>query len=59
MYGEQNRFEKALAYFGTRVEVACAMEMGGKLSSQEAFKIIKEAYKELKKIKKVIKTSKK
>jgi len=52
MYGEQDRFEKALAYFGTRVEVACAMEMGGKLSSQEAFKLIKEAYKELKKIKK-------
>ena len=29
MYEELNCFEEALKHFGTRVEVICAMELGG------------------------------
>ena len=32
MYEELNCFEEALKHFGTRVEVICAMELGGRIS---------------------------
>jgi hypothetical protein len=44
---ELDCFEKALSHFGTRVDVIIAMEMGDKIGSDEAYKMIKE---ELKKV---------
>jgi len=49
---ELDSFEKALAHFGTRVDIICALEMGGKIESHEAYKEIKAELKELKKAKK-------
>lgn len=46
-------FEKALAHFGTRVDIIIALEMGGKIDSQSAYKEIKAELKELKKAKKM------
>ena len=45
-------FEKALAHFGTRVDIIIALEMGNKIDAQSAYKEIKEELKELKKAKK-------
>ena len=52
MYDDLNNFEKALAHFGTRVDIICALEMGGKLDAETAYKNIKMELKELKKIRK-------
>jgi hypothetical protein len=52
MYENLDTFEKALSYFGTRVEIICAMEMGGKIDSETAYKNIKAELKELKHIRK-------
>ena len=52
MYEELDTFERALQHFGTRVEVYTCMEMGGKLSAEEAYQLIKEELKELKKVRK-------
>lgn len=49
---ELDDFERALAHFGTRVDVIIAMEMGGKLDASSAYKEIKAELKELKKAKK-------
>ena len=43
MYEELDTFERALQHFGTRVEVIAAMEMGGRISAEEAYQQIKEA----------------
>jgi hypothetical protein len=45
-------FEKALAHFGTRVDIIIALEMGDKIDAQSAYKEIKEELKELKRAKK-------
>lgn len=50
-----NTFEKALAHFGTRVEIICALEMGGKIDSDLAYKNIKLELKQLRKIRKQVK----
>ena len=50
MYEELNDFEKALSYFGTRVEIITAMEMANKLSTEDAYQMIKAEMKEMKKI---------
>ena len=50
---ELDSFEKALAHFGTRVDIIIALEMGGKIDSQSAYKEIKAELKELKKAKKM------
>jgi len=50
-------FEKALAHFGTRVEIIVALEMGNKIDSESAYKMIKEELKQLKKIRKKHKDS--
>ena len=47
---ELDDFEKALAHFGTRVDIICALEMGGKIDSLAAYKEIKTELKEHKKI---------
>ncbi len=52
MYEDLNNFEKALAHFGTRVDIIIALEMGGKIEAHAAYKEIKEELKELKKAKK-------
>lgn len=52
MYGELDTFERALAHFGTRVDIICAMEMGGRLDAETAYKNIKIELKELKKVRK-------
>ena len=36
---ELDDFEKALAHFGTRVDVIIAMEMGGKFDADTAYAI--------------------
>jgi hypothetical protein len=55
MYEELDCFERALQHFGTRVEVITAMEMGNKLTTEDAYQQIKEELKELKKCRKQFK----
>lgn len=52
MYEDLDTFEKALSYFGTRVDVICAMEMGGKIDAETAYKNIKAELKALKRTRK-------
>ena len=52
MYEELDSFEKALSHFGTRVDIICALEMGGKIDAETAYKNIKMELKELKKVRK-------
>ena len=52
MYEELDSFERALQHFGTRVEVIAAMEMGGRISAEDAYQMIKTEVKELKKVRK-------
>ena len=56
MYEDLDGFEKALSYFGNRVEVICAMELGGKISAEDAYQHIKEEIKDLKNIRKKVKS---
>jgi len=49
---ELDDFEKALAHFGTRVDIIIALEMGGKIDAETAYQKIKEELKELKRAKK-------
>ncbi len=49
---ELDDFEKALAHFGTRVEIIIALEMGGKIDADTAYKNIKMELKDLKKLRK-------
>ena len=41
MYEELDTFERALQHFGTRVEVIAAMEMGNRISAEDAYQMIK------------------
>ena len=52
MYEDLDNFERALAHFGTRVDIIVALEMGGKIDAETAYKNIKLELKELKKIRK-------
>ena len=52
MYEELNCFEEALKHFGTRVEVITAMEMARKLTAEDAYQMIKDELKEVKKCRK-------
>jgi hypothetical protein len=52
MYNDLDSYEKAIAFFGTRVEIICAMEVSGKLNAETAYKNIKIELKELKKLRK-------
>ncbi len=53
MYENLDTFEKALSHFGTRVDIICAMEMGGKIDAETAYKNIKAELKELKQVRKL------
>ena len=55
MYSQLDSFERALQHFGTRVEIISAMEIAKKLSSEDAYQMIKEELKELKKVRKQMK----
>lgn len=55
MYENQDSLEKALAHFGTRVDVICALEMGGRIDAETAYKNIKIELKELKRARKKFK----
>jgi len=57
MYEDLDCFEKALSHFGTRVDMICAMEMGGKIDAETAYQNIKMELKELRKIRKSWKKS--
>ena len=52
MYEELDTFERALQHFGTRVEVIAAMEMGNRISAEDAYQMIKDELKDLKKVRK-------
>ena len=52
IYEDLDCFEKALSHFGTRVDMICAMEMGGKIDAETAYQNIKIELKELRKIRK-------
>ena len=52
MYENLDNFERALAHFGTRVDIICAMEMSNKIDADTAYKNIKYELKELKKVRK-------
>ena len=52
MYEELNCFESALQHFGTRVEVITAMEMSKRISPEDAYQMIKDELKEVKKCRK-------
>ena len=52
MYEDLNNFEKALSHFGTRVDIICSLELGGKIDSETAYKNIKDELKDLKKARK-------
>ena len=55
MYESLNCFEEALKHFGTRVEMISAMEMARKISSEDAYQMIKDELKEVKKCRKQFK----
>ena len=55
MYEELNCFEEALKHFGTRVEIITAMELARKISPEDAYKLIKDELKELKRTRKKFK----
>ena len=55
MYEELDSFERALQHFGTRVEIISALEMAKKLTSEEAYQMIKDETKKLKKVRKKMK----
>jgi len=55
MYSELNSFESALQHFGTRVEIITAMEMADKLSTEDAYKMIKAELKAVKECRKQFK----
>jgi hypothetical protein len=52
MYENLSSFEKALSHFGTRVDIICAMELGGRIDAETAYKNIKFELKELKQARK-------
>jgi|TARA_Y100000022_G_C12911466_1_gene222986 L-fucose isomerase-like protein len=52
MYESLNCFEEALKHFGTRVEMITCMEMARKISAEDAYQMIKDEMKELKKCRK-------
>ena len=52
MYDDLDNFERALAYFGSRVDIICSLELGGKIDAETAYKNIKDELKRLRKVRK-------
>ena len=55
MYEELDCFERALQHFGTRVEVIAAMELSQRITAEDAYQMIKDEMKEVKKCRKQFK----
>ena len=55
MYEELSCFDEALKHFGTRVEIITAMEMSKRISAEDAYQMIKDELKEVKKCRKLFK----
>jgi hypothetical protein len=58
MYEELSCFDEALKHFGTRVEIITAMEMSKRISAEDAYQMIKDELKEVKKCRKFLKKEK-
>jgi hypothetical protein len=52
MYENLTEFERALARFGDKVDLIVGLELGDKITQEEAYQQIKELYKDLKKLRK-------
>jgi len=52
MYEDLTSFEKALARFGDKVALIAGLEIGNKMSPEDAYQEIKKLYKGLKKLRK-------
>ena len=57
MYEELNCFEEVLKHFGTRIDVIIAMEVGRKITPEDAYQRIKDELKEVKKCRKQFKNN--
>lgn len=57
MYSDLTQFERALARFGDRVSLIAGLEIGNKISPEQAYQEIKEQYKELKALRKIEKSN--
>ena len=55
MYESLNCFEEALKHFGTRIDMIIAFEMSRKISAEDAYQMIKDELKEVKKCRKFLK----
>jgi hypothetical protein len=53
MYETLTEFERALARFGDKVGLIAGLEIGDKISPEEAYQQIKDLYKELKSLRKI------
>lgn len=53
MYSNLTEFERELARFGDKVQLIVGLEIGDKISPEEAYQQIKGMMKELKKLRKV------
>ncbi len=51
---KDNMMEESLQTFASDIGIVCALEAGGKLTPQEAYKQIKTRWKQLKKAKKAL-----
>ena len=52
MYEDLTAFERALARFGDKVDLIVGLELGDKISPEDAYQQIKVLYKELKSLRK-------
>jgi len=52
MYEDLSSFERALARFGDKVDLIVGLELGDKISPEDAYQQIKVLYKELKSLRK-------
>ena len=52
MYESLTEFERALARFGDKVDLIVGLELGDKISPEDAYQQIKVLYKELKSLRK-------
>jgi hypothetical protein len=52
-YEDLSDFEKKMGAFSDRIGVIVGLELGDKISPEEAYQMIKEEYKELKQLRKV------
>lgn len=49
MYSDLNKFERKLGQFADKIDIIVGLEIGGKITAEEAYGRIKELFKKLKK----------